>query len=259
MLSLEKIVAGYHGKCVMQDVSLDVARGDFVGIIGPNGCGKTTLLRVLSGSLPAQSGRVLLDGQDLREIGRRQVARALACLLQDYTIDFAFTVRDLALMGRTPHLPRFGRESGHDREVAELAMKQADVLHLADRSVIELSGGERQRALIAMCLAQEPKILLLDEPTSHLDLRHQVSILDLIEKLNRNARMSVVAVFHDLNLAAMFCSRLVILDQGRIAAYGPPEEVLTPDVIQRVFQVTVSVQPDARSGRPHVMIAPPAS
>jgi iron complex transport system ATP-binding protein len=257
MLSLHNISAGYHGKRVLQNVSIDIAHRDFLGIIGPNGCGKTTLLRLMTGTLPAQEGQVLFDGRNLRDTGRRQLARAMACLLQDYTIDFAFTVRDLALMGRSPHIPRFGRESQHDIAIVERAMKQADVLHLADRSVIELSGGERQRALIAMCLAQEPKLLLLDEPTSHLDLRHQVSILDLVADLNRETGLTVVAVFHDLNLAAMFCSRLVILNEGQIVACGEPERVLTADVIQKVFGVTVSVQHDPRSQRPFVTLVSP--
>jgi iron complex transport system ATP-binding protein len=236
-------------------VNVEIARGEFVGVIGPNGCGKTTFLRAISGMLPLGEGEVLLDGCTLPEIGQPHLARIMACLPQDLFIDVAFTVRDLVIMGRSPHVPRFRRESKHDFEIADQAMGQADVLRLADRPVAELSGGERQRALIAMCLAQEPKVLLLDEPTNHLDLGHQISILDLIGNLNRHNEMTVVAVFHDLNLAAEYCDRLLMLDRGQVAAIGPTEDVLTAEMIRRVYGVTVSVQRNPLSQRTHVIFA----
>ena len=170
MLTVEQVDAGYGEVLALRDVTLSLAAGDFFGVLGPNGCGKTTLLRVLRGTLRPRRGSVQLDGRDLREIDARELARTMAYLPQELAIELDFTVGELALMGRSPHLSRFARESAADRRVAERSMELADVLHLADRPVTELSGGERQRALIAMCLAQEPKILLLDEPTNHLDL-----------------------------------------------------------------------------------------
>jgi iron complex transport system ATP-binding protein len=178
----------------------------------------------------------------------------MAYLPQDQVIELDFTVRELALMGRSPHLARFSRESDDDRRAADRAMQQADVLHLADRPVTALSGGERRRALIAMCLAQEPKIFLLDEPTNHLDLAHQLSILDLLLRLHRDSGLAVVAVFHDLNLAAEYCGRLALLDNGRLAALGRPQEVITEELIRRVYGVRVSVEPNSVSQRPHVVL-----
>jgi iron complex transport system ATP-binding protein len=254
MLALAHVSAGYGRRHVLQDVTWNVAPGEFVGLIGPNGCGKTTLLRVLSGVLPMTAGEVRVRGTPLREIDRRQLARTLACLLQDLSLELAFTVRELVLLGRSPHLPRFGGEAPRDLQIAQQAMELADVSHLADRRVTELSGGERQRVLIAMCLAQEPQVLLLDEPTSHLDIGHQLSLLDLIAKLNRTTGVTVVAVLHDLNLAAEYCRRLLVLEQGRVAALGTPEEVLTPETIRRVYGVTVRVERNPLSGRPHVVL-----
>ncbi len=236
MLSVENLHAGYGDKLVLQDVTLAVAPGEFLGVLGPNGCGKTTLLRALRGTLKPRQGCVRLGDQDVQTIDKRSLARTMAYLPQDLVIDLDFTVRELALMGRSPHLSRFVRESDEDRRVAEQAMQLADVLHLADRPVTALSGGERQRALIAMCLAQQPKILLLDEPTNHLDLAHQLSILDLIARLNRGGGLAVVAVFHDLNLAAEYCGRLVLLENGRVAATGTPAEVITAEAIRRVLR-----------------------
>src|SRR5208283_2080078 len=192
--------------------------------------------------------------EDVELIDKRSLARTMAYLPQDLVIELDFTVRELALMGRSPHLSRFVRESDDDCRVAEEAMRLADVLHLADRPVTALSGGERQRTLIAMCLAQEPKILLLDEPTNHLDLAHQLSILDLIARLNRDQGLAVVAVFHDLNLAAEYCGRLLLLDSGRMAAQGTPVEVITEEAIRRVYGVQVAVQANGRSQRPHVVL-----
>ena len=255
MLALENISAGYNGRLVLQNVAVSITAGEFVGLIGPNGSGKTTLLRVISGVLPARHGEVWLAGHKLREMGRRDVAKIVAHLLQDRVLGLAFSVREVVLMGRSPHLPRFGGETERDLAIAERAMELANVSHIADRPITEISGGERQRAFIAMCLAQEPQVLLLDEPTSHLDIGHQLSVLNLIRNLNRQTRMTVVAVFHDLNLAAEYCDRLVLLDQGTVVVAGTPAEVLTTEMIQNVYRAKVFIGRNPVSDGPHVVLA----
>jgi len=234
---------------------MEVADGEFLGLIGPNGSGKTTLLRVASGVLAPSQGRVGLRGIDLHDIGRRRLARTMAFLPQDLALDFSFTVREVASMGRSPHLPRIGGQTRRDLEITERAMELTGVAHLADRIVTELSGGERQRVFIAMCLAQEPELLVLDEPTNHLDIAHQLSALDLIQRLNRRTGMTVIAVFHDLNLAAEYCQRLAVLDRGRLEALGSPEHVLTADMILRVYGVNVLIERNAVSDKPHIMVS----
>jgi len=255
MLAVENVIAGYGGRPVLRNVTMHVAAGEFVGLIGPNGCGKTTLLRVVSGVLRPAEGRVRLGGDDLRTLSARKVARRLAYLLQDASLDLPFTVGEVALMGRSPHLRRIGGETAKDFEIARRAMEIADVGHLADEPVTAISGGERQRAFIAMCLAQQPEILLLDEPTNHLDIGHQVSVLRLIGQLNREAGMTVVAVFHDLNLAAECCDRLVALDAGEVVAHGRAGEVLNVELIGQLYGTTVHVEPNPVSRRPHVIIS----
>jgi iron complex transport system ATP-binding protein len=255
MLALHNISAGYASRLVLQNVSLNVTAGEFVGLIGPNGSGKTTLLRVISGVLPSRQGEVWLGGRKLREMGRRNVAKRVAHLLQECALGLAFSVREVVLMGRSPHLPRFGRETERDLAIVERAMDLAKVLHIADQPITEISGGERQRAFIAMCLAQEPQVFLLDEPTSHLDIGHQLSILNLIRSLNRQTRMTVVAVFHDLNLAAEYCDRLILLDRGRVVAAGTPVDVLTTEMMRNVFAAEVVVGRNPVSDAPHIILA----
>jgi iron complex transport system ATP-binding protein len=255
VLSVKNVSAGYGRKLVVRDVTMRVAEGEFVGLIGPNGSGKTTLLRVISGVLAPSEGEVLLRDAPLRTIGKRRLAQMMACLPQELASDLAFTVREIVLMGRSPHLSRIGRETRQDSEAAEKAMALADIADIADRFMTEISGGERQRAFIAMCLAQEPQILLLDEPTSHLDVGHQLSLLDLVKRLNRRSGMTVVAVFHDLNLASEYCDRLLLLHQGRAEALGSPQEVLTAEIIRRVYQAKVLTEPNLVSGKPHIVIS----
>jgi iron complex transport system ATP-binding protein len=249
MLSIQNVAAGYGGVPVLRDVTVDVARGDFLGLLGPNGCGKTTLLRVISGTLRPWKGDVRVQGQDPAAMDKRQLARTMAHLSQDHALDFPFTVRELVLLGRSPYIPRFRGESEHDREIARRAMEQAEISHLAGRPITALSGGERQRTFIAMCLAQEPEILLLDEPTNHLDLRHQLAILDLIGRLNRETGLTVVAVFHDLNWAAEYCDRLCMLRGGTVVALGSPLDVLTAETLYDVYGVTLAVQRNPQSGK----------
>ena len=254
MISIENISAGYDTELVLQKVSMTAEPGQFIGLIGPNGSGKTTLLRVISGILPPKAGQILLQGTKLEKISRRKLAQTVACLSQDLALDLSFTVREITLMGRSPHLSKIGRETAKDFEIAKRAMQLADVLHLADRLITEISGGERQRAFIAMCLAQDPKVLLLDEPTSHLDIAHQLSALDLIGKLNRQTNMTVIAVFHDLNLAAEYCDKLLVLNRGRVEDFGSPEDVLTADMILKVYGAKVQTLRNPLSNKPHIVL-----
>jgi iron complex transport system ATP-binding protein len=258
-IEIDHLTCGYDGAPVIKDVSLDVPAGDFLGILGPNGSGKTTLLRALSGIIPAGAGRVTLNGADLATLSRRDVARRIACVMQDNAASvgsgyLAFSVRDVVAMGRTPYLARTGWETGSDRESVEQAMSLAEVAHLADRAITELSGGERQRTLIAMALAQECEIVMLDEPTNHLDVAHQLGILNLFAGLNRDAGTTIIGVFHDLNLAAEYCERIVLLKDGGIAGIGSPAETLTAETIQDIYGASVAVQPNPATGRPHVFL-----
>jgi iron complex transport system ATP-binding protein len=254
MLSIRNVSAGYGSQCVLHEVSLEVGRGQIVGVIGPNGCGKTTLLRVASGALPPMSGQVHVAGEDIRRTTGRRLAKVMACLLQDFSLDLPFIIRDVVLMGRWPYLHRLGWETHEDRRIAQQAMELADVSHLADRSIVQCSGGERQRTFSAMCLAQQPQVLLLDEPTTHLDIAHQLSLLDLIRALNRQTGMTVLAVFHDLNLASEYCDGLVLLKRGRVDIQGAPQAVLTAERIRRVYGINVVVVQNPVSSKPHIVV-----
>ena len=243
----------YPSGPALSQLSLSVASGELLGIIGPNGSGKSTLLRTMARLLTPTAGSVALTGQLLETIPPRSVARRLAVVAQEHPLDFDFTVQDVVLMGRAPHLGRFAAEGPHDLAVAREAMVATGVLPLAGRSLRELSGGERQRVVIARALAQEPEGLLLDEPSNHLDLGHQIEVFQLLRRLNARG-VTVVAVLHDLNLAALFCRRLVLLQGGRIQAMGPPAAVLTRETLQPIYGCDLLVAPHPVYGVPQVTL-----
>ncbi len=254
MLETHKLTVGYNGKPVLSGVDLTVARGQFVGIVGPNGCGKSTLVRALSRVLHPISGQVLLDGVDIYEMGTREMARRLAVVSQENPVAFDFPVREVVLMGRSPHLSRFATEGPRDYAIAEEAMALTHTLVFADRPITSLSGGERQRCMIARALAQQPNVLLLDEPTSHLDINHQIEILDLAKRLTTQRGLATAVVLHDLNLASQYCDHLVLVAQGCVLAEGRPAEVVTEARIRTAYGTDVQVRLHPSTGRPYVTL-----
>ena len=240
---------------VVDGISLSVDRGEIVGIIGPNGAGKTTLLRLLAGLLAPSGGGVRLDGRDLAEIDARARARKLAYMSQDVSQAFSFSVMEILLMGRYPHLGRFEQESGRDREEARRILSYVGLSGLEQRAFTELSGGERQLVLFAKALVQDTEALLLDEPTSSLDIRHQDRIFSMAQELAREKR-AVVASVHNLAVAAQYCGRLILLSQGRVAAEGRPEEVLRSEILDRVYGVRTLVSPSMATGALTVTVIP---
>jgi iron complex transport system ATP-binding protein len=243
----------YDGKPVIHDVSFVLKTGEFLGVIGPNGAGKSTLLRLLSRILDTRQGEIVVQGQKIRELDRRDLARAIGFVPQETHFALDFTVADIVLLGRYPYLRPFQTESGPDREIMEQALTEAGIVEFKNRPVNTLSSGERQRVVIARTLCQQPKILLLDEPTSHLDLRHQTGIMDLLKKLNDQG-ISIVIVNHDLNLAAIYCRRLILLDHGSIRADGSPSELLDEKLLKEVYRTEVRVIRHPDRGVPQVLL-----
>ncbi len=255
-LSLDRVAFRFEDAPLLEEVSLEVAPGSFLGLLGPNGAGKTTLLRIAAGLLKPHRGTVSLWGQPLEGMSRREVARQLALLPQSGNLPPSFTARELVLMGRTPYLGFLAQEGAADEAIVDRAMELARCRHLADRRAEELSGGERQRIMMARALAQQPKVLLMDEPTTHMDLRHQIATIQLVVELVQDG-LAALGVFHDLNLAACYCSHLAVLSCGRLVAAGTPEEVLTPSLLSEVFQVDLCLTSHPQGGVPAVL--PPAS
>lgn len=248
-LTVEELTLGYGSRTAVDHVSFIVETGEMVSIVGPNGSGKSTLLRGLSRLQRPNSGRVLLGETDIRSLGSRQVARALAILPQSPDGGADLTVRELVYRGRFPHQGILQRITPADTEAVEWAMDAADLGKLASRTLASLSGGERQRAWIALALAQQPRVLLLDEPTSFLDIAHQVEIMHLLRRLHREG-MTVITVLHDLVLAGRFTDRVIAMREGRVAFDGPPAEVLEPRGLGDVFGIAMMVLTDPETGLP---------
>ncbi|MBO8168265.1 MAG: ABC transporter ATP-binding protein [Thermoanaerobacteraceae bacterium] len=248
-LNIDKLSFSYGSQKILEDLTVQFQAGSFVSIIGPNGSGKTTLLKNISAALVPQKGKVLLQGQDVLRIKPKKLARQMAVVPQDTAVNFAFTVFETVLMGRMPYLKRFESESDRDVAVARWAMEVTHTWHLKDRSITEISGGERQRVIVARALAQEPQVILLDEPVAHLDPQHQMELLELLQTLKESKNLTVVTVLHDLNLAAQFSDYVVLLHKGKVFAAGRPEEVLTVKNIEQVYRVEVVIIPNELTGR----------
>ena len=251
--TIEKLHGGYNGTEILKGVSVELRESEFASIIGPNGSGKTTLLRAMSRVLRPTRGSIRLDGKDIYAISAREFAKRVAVVPQDTLAAFDFSVLEIVLMGRSPRLGRFAVEGNKDTEIALAALARTGTAHLRDRQINALSGGERQRVLVARALAQEPDVLLLDEPTSHLDISFQFEIMDLVKSLNRERGMTVLAVLHDLNLASQYCDRLIMFGHGSVQADGSPDEVITADNIRRVYGAEVWVRKHPATGRPYVI------
>jgi len=256
MLHADRISYAYRasGRLVVHDVSLTVAAGDLIGILGPNGSGKTTLLKMLSGTLTPAAGRITFDRRPLSEWKRRDLARRIALVPQETHAPFDFTVLDIVLMGRFPHLGRFTLEGPADLSIAQQALAATGTSAFEHRPFATLSGGEKQRVVIASALAQSPELLLLDEPTASLDLGHQLDVELLLGGLNRDRGVTMVLSTHDLNLAAALCRQLILLRDGRVIAQGPTDEVLTPEAVRALYGVEADVHHHPVAG--HLIVTP---
>jgi len=253
MLKIEALSVSYGARRVLQAVSLEVQSGQVLALIGPNGAGKSTLLRAISGVIPAQAGKVSANGADLLSLPAMQRARHLAVVPQAVSMPPAFTAWETVLLGRTPYLNFLGQVSEKDEQIARLSLQRVDALNLTERRVGELSGGEQQRVLLARALAQSTPILLLDEPTVHLDLQHQVSLMETVCDLAHADNLAVLVALHDLNLAARYADRVALLVAGEVKATGTPREVLTPELISEAYHLPVRVVPHPFADVPLVL------
>jgi iron complex transport system ATP-binding protein len=256
LLAMRNVTFGYGRQPLLYALNMQVNTGEIVGLLGPNGSGKTTLLRLISGVLRPQTGQILLEGRDLQQLGRRGAAQRIAVVPQELHMPFAFTVQHMVSLGRTPFTGPFGTLAKYDHEIVQEAMEAADIVSLAGRVFNELSGGERQRVMIAMAFAQQPRLLLLDEPTSHLDIKYQIETLELVQRLNRERGVTVIAAMHDLNLAARYFPRLLLFQRGIVADAGPAE-VLDSALLSRVYGINVQV--GILRGAEHLSVLPPGS
>jgi iron complex transport system ATP-binding protein len=241
MLKIQNLSVSYDARLVLKNISLEVKKGETMALLGPNGSGKSTLLRAISGILPAATGAISISDNLIGQLSPAERARWVSVLPQNATLPPAFTVWEMVLLGRTPYINFLGQISAEDEKIARSALEKADALALIDRRIGELSGGEQQRVLLARALAQSTPLLLLDEPTTHLDLQHQMTLLELVRKLAKDCDLTVVIALHDLNLAARYADRIALLVEGEIKALGTAKQVLRADIIAEAYRWPVQV------------------
>jgi iron complex transport system ATP-binding protein len=253
-LDIQNISLSYNGHNVVEGLSFRLFPGEVLGLVGPNGCGKTSVIKAISRVIPLRSGSILLDDQEMNCISHSRLARQIGVVPQNPSIPDSFTVSEVVLLGRNPHLGLLRNESARDLAIVWWAMDRTGILPLAERRMGELSGGERQRVTIARVLAQEPQAILLDEPTANLDINHQVEVLDLIQDLCREKRLGVLIALHDLNLAAQYCHHILMLKKGALHAEGTPEQVITAENIRTVYGTESYIQPHPDNQLPLVVL-----
>ena len=253
MLEVQSLTVGYANHEVLRDVSISIDSGEILAVVGPNGVGKSTLIRAVSGTNLIRSGRVLVDGQDVTRLSAQQRARFMAVVPQARELPAAFTVHQTVLLGRTPYLSWLGKAGMRDHAVVTLSLERTDLVGMAERRIGELSGGEQQRVLLARALAQDTPILLLDEPTTHLDLQHQSNLLNLVRLLVLEKNLCVLMVLHDLNLAGLYADRVALMANGGVFAMGEPAKVLTAQNLSTVYRVPVDIIPHPEYGTPLVL------
>ena len=254
VLKISNISFSYENKQVLEGIDLDVHAGEIIGILGPNGSGKSTLLRVMDGLLAPQSGDIFINGRSYNRYSRKNLAREVAMVAQEHHFRFNFSCIEVVMMGRFPHLKPMQFEDHKDFKIAVESLKATYALEFAERSIHDLSGGERQRVLIARALAQEPRVILLDEPTSFLDLKFKREIFRLVSSLSREKGLAVVIVSHDIDLISQYCSRVILLKNGKVYKTGTPEDVITSNNIEDVYDCPVLVDQNPLSGRPRVSV-----
>jgi len=255
MLLIENISFSYGRQPVIKNLSSGIENGEFFGIIGPNGSGKTTLIKIITRILKPSSGAIFLDDENIKKIPPGEYAKKVSYLPSGIEISFSYTVEEFVSMGRFPYTGRYGNLSVRDRKTVKDILEKFEISLYGYRKIRELSDGEKQRVFLAQAVVQEPSLLLLDEPTSHLDIGHSFKILDIIKNLNRSG-ITVISVLHDLNLASEYCTRLLMLKEGEIFSQGRPEEVLTYENIEQVYRTKVLVYKNPRSGKPYVFGIP---
>ncbi len=253
MLQAENLSVAYHGRPVLKNISFGMQKGEILALVGPNGSGKSTLIRALSGILPISNGTIKLSGHPMSGFGPAKRARQIAVVPQGIQLPPAYSALETVLFGRTPYLNFLGQLSADDERIARDSLERVDALSLAERRVGELSGGEQQRVLLARALAQCTPILLLDEPTSHLDLQHQMTLMELVYKLARECELTVLIALHDLNLAARYAERIALLENGELRFIGTPAEILTEETLSQVYGWPVQVVKHPFNGTPLVL------
>jgi iron complex transport system ATP-binding protein len=256
VIHVENLWCGYNEKPILKGISFEMHAGELVGILGPNGSGKSTLVLALSGILPVVRGHIALSGRLLKDLKHKERARRMAVVAQDTDARLPFSCQEVVWMGRYPHVPKWRMETVEDAGRVQWAMELTDIRELADRPVTAVSGGERQRVMIARALAQETPILILDESTSAMDVHRKLAIFRILEELSTSRKATVLAVMHDVNLAAMFCRRIIFLRDGRIVADGPPETVLTPEIFEEVYETKVLIHTVDSIGKRQVVFLP---
>lgn len=252
MIKAKNLKVGYENKTIIEDLSLDIKKGEIVSIIGPNGSGKSTLLKSLARFLKKENGEILIVDKNLEGMKSNDIAKVLSMLSQHNSSPSDITVKELVYYGRIPHKKWYEQRSDEDEEIVNWALENTGVAKYSNRKVFQLSGGERQRVWLAMALAQKPEILFLDEPTTYLDMCHQLELMELIKEINRKFNMTIVMVLHDLNQAARYSSRVIIMKDGTIVADGKPETVIVKDIIHDVYNVKCCISKEPTSNKPHI-------